>query len=212
VAQCGEGRRGIWGIPLKSEKAQSWHAAEKSSSPSSCLFLGLCSLSRKLPNHYGESDWPLKKFHRDLRRGWESLLSVILNKAQNQYVCTALRNSNHLFSALVFLFCFVFLQYWGLNSGPSSSATPPALFCVGYFWDRVSGWLWTVVLLISASWVARITCVSHQRPASALFLSMYQGAKNHNTSEENLQLRAENSPSKHQGTVMPAMWGTEENL
>jgi hypothetical protein len=43
--------------------------------------------------------------------------------------------------------------------------------CDGYFWDRV---LWTicpgkivqtVILLISASWVARITGVSHQHPA-----------------------------------------------
>jgi hypothetical protein len=38
------------------------------------------------------------------------------------------------------------------------------LFCDGFIWDRVS-WticpgLWTTILLISASWVARITCVS----------------------------------------------------
>jgi hypothetical protein len=36
-----------------------------------------------------------------------------------------------------------------------------------FFWDRVSwtiypSWLWTTILLISASWVARITSVSHQ--------------------------------------------------
>jgi hypothetical protein len=35
-------------------------------------------------------------------------------------------------------------------------------FCDRYFWDRVSqticlGWLWTSILLISASWVTRIT-------------------------------------------------------
>jgi hypothetical protein len=39
---------------------------------------------------------------------------------------------------------------------------PPALFCVGYFWERVSpsiclGWPQTAILLISASWVVRIT-------------------------------------------------------
>jgi hypothetical protein len=44
--------------------------------------------------------------------------------------------------------------------------TPPALFCASYFWDRVSqticlGWLQTKILLISASWVARIISVSH---------------------------------------------------
>jgi hypothetical protein len=44
---------------------------------------------------------------------------------------------------------------------------------VKVFWDRVSwttclGWLQTMILLISASWVARITGVSHQRPATSL--------------------------------------------
>jgi hypothetical protein len=46
-------------------------------------------------------------------------------------------------------------------------ATPPALFCVGYFWDGVLlticlGWPQTIILLISASRVTRITGVSHQ--------------------------------------------------
>jgi hypothetical protein len=66
-----------------------------------------------------------------------------------------------------FLFCF--FHCWGLNSRPTPWATPPALFCVGFFWDRVSqtispGWLQTSILLISASWVARITGVSHWHP------------------------------------------------
>jgi hypothetical protein len=44
--------------------------------------------------------------------------------------------------------------------------TLSALFPVGYFWDRLSraicpGWLWTVVLLISAFQVARIIGMSH---------------------------------------------------
>jgi hypothetical protein len=57
---------------------------------------------------------------------------------------------------------FFFFQIWGLNSGP----TPLALLCEWFFWDRVSwtvclGWLGTLILLISASWVARITGVSH---------------------------------------------------
>jgi hypothetical protein len=57
----------------------------------------------------------------------------------------------------------------------------PAHFCVGYFPNRVwwticPGWLWTMILLISASWVARITGVSHQHPDSFfvfVFLSMH---------------------------------------
>jgi hypothetical protein len=46
-----------------------------------------------------------------------------------------------------------------LNSGPSPWATPPALFCEGFFWDKVPrticlDWLQTTILLISASIVA----------------------------------------------------------
>jgi hypothetical protein len=57
-----------------------------------------------------------------------------------------------------------------LNSGPAPWATPPALFCDGFFQDRGSwticlGWLRTVILLISASWVARVIGVSHWHPA-----------------------------------------------
>jgi hypothetical protein len=64
-----------------------------------------------------------------------------------------------------------FLWYWGLNTGPTSRATSPALFCDGYFQDRISwtifpDWLWTEILLISASWVARITGMSHQHLAT----------------------------------------------
>jgi hypothetical protein len=32
---------------------------------------------------------------------------------------------------------FLFWQYWGLNSGLIPWATPPALFCDGFFQDRV---------------------------------------------------------------------------
>jgi hypothetical protein len=62
---------------------------------------------------------------------------------------------------------FFFFWYWALNSGPSPWAIPPAFFSDGFFQDRVLwniclGWLWTVILLISGSWVARITGVSYQ--------------------------------------------------
>jgi hypothetical protein len=82
---------------------------------------------------------------------------------------------------MCFMVCFCFfvylfvslLRYWGLNSGPTPWATPPAL-CEVFFWNRVSwtvylGWLWTVVLLIPASWVARNTGVSHRSPPQFLF-------------------------------------------
>jgi hypothetical protein len=58
-----------------------------------------------------------------------------------------------------------------LISGPIPGATPPALFCDGFFGDRISwticlGWLWTVILVIPASWVSRITGLSHWHPAN----------------------------------------------
>jgi hypothetical protein len=46
-----------------------------------------------------------------------------------------------------------------------------SLFVMGFFELRslklfARSWLWTSILLISASWVARITDMSHRRPAS----------------------------------------------
>jgi hypothetical protein len=71
---------------------------------------------------------------------------------------------------------FFFLWYWSLNSGLTSWAIPLALFCDDFFQDSVSctiflGWLWTLILLIFASWVARIIGVSHWHLA-CLFLSV----------------------------------------
>jgi hypothetical protein len=67
-----------------------------------------------------------------------------------------------------------------LSRHSTTWATPPALFCDGCFQDRVSwticpGWLWSAILIISATWIARITDVSHQCPASWVFL--YQGVR-----------------------------------
>jgi hypothetical protein len=64
---------------------------------------------------------------------------------------------------------FFFFQYWGLNSGPSPWTTLPALFVMGIFEIGLSnycpGWLQTMILLISVSWLTRITGVSHWCPA-----------------------------------------------
>jgi hypothetical protein len=76
---------------------------------------------------------------------------------------------------VLFLFLSFFLWYWALNSGPTPWATPPALFSLWrVFPDRVlwticPGRLQTMILLISASWVARITTVSHWCPAEIYF-------------------------------------------
>jgi hypothetical protein len=72
---------------------------------------------------------------------------------------------------------FFFLRCWGLNSGPTTWDTPPALFWWWFFFrDRVlqticPGWLWTTILLITVSWVARISGVSHHHPP--YFLHLY---------------------------------------
>jgi hypothetical protein len=70
------------------------------------------------------------------------------------------------------------LKYWGLNSGPTPWAISLALFCDGCFQDRVSwticpGWLQPEILLISASWVARITGMSHRHLAKKLYITTY---------------------------------------
>jgi hypothetical protein len=65
----------------------------------------------------------------------------------------------------------------------TTSATPPGLFCDGYFQDRVlrstcPGWLWTLILLISASWVARIIGMSTGTRLPLTFLKLsYFAAK-----------------------------------
>jgi hypothetical protein len=68
------------------------------------------------------------------------------------------------------VFVCVCVWYWGLNSVPASWATLPALFYNEFFQDRVlwtscPSWLWTVILLISASGVARIIGLSPRCPA-----------------------------------------------
>jgi hypothetical protein len=60
---------------------------------------------------------------------------------------------------------FFVLQYWGLNSGPTTWATPPAHFCDRFFWD----WVLQTICLVWLSRVARITGVSHQCPAHSAF-------------------------------------------
>jgi hypothetical protein len=71
-------------------------------------------------------------------------------------------------------FFFFFLYYWDLSSGPTPWATPPAHFCDFFFfqesvlWTIYSSWLQTLVLT-SASWVARITGMSHWHPPIFFF-------------------------------------------
>jgi hypothetical protein len=68
---------------------------------------------------------------------------------------------------LFFFFFFLALLKLELRAYTLSRSTAPFLWWV-FFGDRVSwtvclGWLWTLTHLISASWVASITGVSHLR-------------------------------------------------
>jgi hypothetical protein len=81
---------------------------------------------------------------------------------------------NHLVLEFFFFFFLIFLVILGFELRAShwpgrhstTRVTPCALFCVGFFQDRVCqthcpGWPRTTTLLISASWVAGITSMSH---------------------------------------------------
>jgi hypothetical protein len=61
---------------------------------------------------------------------WVSYLSPYLSYVLSPYHVTQVVGS--------FLTVFSFFWYWGLNSGPSPWATPPALFLWRVFQDRVS--------------------------------------------------------------------------
>jgi hypothetical protein len=59
------------------------------------------------------------------------------------------------------------LQYWGLSSGPTSWATPPPFFVKDFFnmgSHELFAWVGfelRAILLISTSWLSRITAVTH---------------------------------------------------
>jgi hypothetical protein len=77
-------------------------------------------------------------------------------------------NRNFFFHLAVLGFELKALCLLGILS--TTWGTLPNLFCVWYFQDKISwitcpAWLQTAVLLISASWVVRITGMSHQHPA-----------------------------------------------
>jgi hypothetical protein len=71
--------------------------------------------------------------------------------------------------------------------------TPSALFCVGYFQDRVLGticlgWPITWIFLISASWLARITGMSH-RAWIFIWLVWIFETGSHSVAQDGLKLK-----------------------
>jgi hypothetical protein len=71
--------------------------------------------------------------------------------------------------------CFFLVNFFSFDTGVWTQGLHldplhQPFFCDGFFWDRVSrticlGWLQTTILLIPASWVARITGMSYQHQA-----------------------------------------------
>jgi hypothetical protein len=66
---------------------------------------------------------------------------------------------------LFFFFFFFFQKFW-FKKGAWTLAKTPALFLWRVFWDRIlgticPGWFQIAILLISASWVTRITGMSY---------------------------------------------------
>jgi hypothetical protein len=79
------------------------------------------------------------------------------------------------------LFCFVLFCLFCFPAGLPWATSPPLFLCAGFFRDRVSqiifpGWLQTMTLLISASWVPRITAVSHWSERCVLIVKTIQKA------------------------------------
>jgi hypothetical protein len=80
------------------------------------------------------------------------------------------------FLILIFLLFICAYNAWVISPpcSPPPTAPLPALLCKGFFQDRVSwtlcpGWPQTMIVLISASWIVRITGVRHQRPGGFFF-------------------------------------------
>jgi hypothetical protein len=110
--------------------------------------------------------WPLylvfmfynvKLFHKHIK--------FIMCQLKLKILFTKVRKRMCLFFLVVL--GFEFRALYLLERQSTTWATLPALFCVGCFLDRVFqiiclNWLQTVILLISASWIARIIGVSHQ--------------------------------------------------
>jgi hypothetical protein len=110
---------------------------------------------------------------------WTEVLYVMIKSKFTHRVPLLSPQLKHFFKFLgliySFLYYYYYLWYWGLTSGPSPWATPPALFFWRVFWDGshgtiCPGCLWTTVLLVSASWVTRITGVSHRYLAVGFML------------------------------------------
>jgi hypothetical protein len=97
---------------------------------------------------------------------------------------------SNFFSFFIFFFCWIHVAKQALcqfshNSNP---------FCSGYFGDRISGticlnWPWTVVLLTSASHLARIICKPSVSNYSKCLIKSMRHTKEWNRGSKNWEVR-----------------------
>jgi hypothetical protein len=92
-------------------------------------------------------------------------------------------------------FFFFFNISTGFTGEKKSTGGLQLELCVGYFQDRVLwtlclDWPWTSILLISASWEAKMTGLTHWRPASLFYLFIFFLLKTwfHYVSQTSLEL------------------------
>jgi hypothetical protein len=71
----------------------------------------------------------------------------------------------------IYIFSVLGLELRAFTLSHSTSYFCEGFFEIGSHGTISPGWLWTMILLISASWVARITTVSHWHPAHTSYLS-----------------------------------------
>jgi hypothetical protein len=112
------------------------------------------------------------------------------------------------------VFFFFFFVVLGLELRAYTSGHSVSPFLWFFFRDRVSqticlGWLWTSILLISASWVVMIIGVSHWCPTQGLVLDGGRPPSGHNNSDS-VELRLYLGCSSlwvRENRVAVAAWG-----
>jgi hypothetical protein len=103
------------------------------------------------------------------RKGYFDVMFFWPDEKLSWYSCNLLVRL-HVYTWTVSILAFFFFAVLAFEPRAYTLSHSASPFCTGYFQDRVSqticpGWLWTKILLISASWVARITDLSHQHLA-----------------------------------------------
>jgi hypothetical protein len=111
-------------------------------------------------------------YRSELVLGIGSLLSLSVYTYISIYMCKCIYAYIRIYKIYVYIYIFFAALEFQLRVSWFLGRCSASPFCVGYFPDvswticlRLQGWLRTPVLLISVSWVARITGLSHRCPA-----------------------------------------------